>query len=329
MCTRHLVRLAARCALAGAAVAAVACAGAQPVTPRLGPAAPRLTLPREIRVRVGTRVTTVAFEDYVAGTALSEIVPVNETAPVVDRVYDVQTIIARTYALAHLGRHRTEGFDLCDTTHCQVYEPGRLGTSRFAGDARRAVGRTAAQVLEFGGRPIDALFSADCGGQSTIPEQVWGTAAVPYLRVSADRAPGLTHRAWTARVATDDLRIALNGDPRTSVGRTLRSVTTDPVDSSGRVSSVVLVGDRRVAVRADDFRQIVNRVLGPRGILSTRFTLSREGSVYLLHGTGFGHGVGLCQVGAVARARQRATTEAILANYFPGARLVRVGARIP
>jgi stage II sporulation protein D len=329
MCTRRLARLAARTALVIATVIASACAGARPITPRVGPAAPRVTRPREIRVRVGTRVTTVAFEDYVAGTALSEIVPVNETAPVVDRVYDVQTIIARTYALAHLGRHRTEGFDLCDTTHCQVYEPGRLGTSRFAGDVRRAVGRTAGQVLEFGGRPIDALFSADCGGHSTIPAQVWGTAPVPYLRVSPDRAPGLTHRSWAVRVSVDDLRTALNGDPRTSIGRTLRSVTPEALDSSGRVSSVVLVGDRRVAVRADDFRQIVNRVLGPRGILSTRFTLTREGSVYLVQGTGFGHGVGLCQVGAVARARQHATINAILANYFPGARVVRVDARIP
>ncbi|MBP6716306.1 MAG: SpoIID/LytB domain-containing protein [Acidobacteria bacterium] len=328
---RNMLLASSRRVLTGALLAAVTagCTGTRPTTPRVVPTAPAVRAPGDIRVRVGHRVVSVAFEDYVAGTAISEVLPVDEAPAVVDRVYDVQTIVARTYALAHLGRHRSEGFDLCDTTHCQVYEPARLGTSRFAGDVRRAVSRTSGQVLLYAGRPIDALFSADCGGHSATPEQVWGSVAFPYLRAAPDEFPSLTHRSWRVQISRDHMRTALNADPRTEIGRALTSLKVQGPDTSGRVSGVEIIGDRRVVVRSDEFRQIVNRVLGPRGIQSTRFTMRVDAGAYVLEGTGFGHGVGLCQIGAIARARRQTPAEEILSTYFPGARVAKLGGRIP
>ena len=143
------------------------------VPPRLMPgAAPLASLPRDLKVRVAGRIVNVAFEDYVAGSAISEVSPTGESTATIDRVLDVQTIVARTYALAHLGRHRADGFDVCDSTHCQLYEPARMGTSRFAPDVRRAIARTAGAVLTYGGRPIDAVFHADCGGHTASSDQV-------------------------------------------------------------------------------------------------------------------------------------------------------------
>jgi stage II sporulation protein D len=296
------------------------------------PAGAGTLAPRTLKIRVAGRVDTVALEDYVAATALSEITPVGESADTVARIYDVQTVVARTYALAHLGRHRAEGFDVCDQTHCQLFEPARLATSRFADAARRATARTAGQVLTYGGRPIDALFHADCGGNTASPEQVWGTAGLPYLRPTLDDVPAVTHRTWTLTLTRADLVAALSVAPRTTIGDQLRSVLLDGPDSSGRVSRVTINGNQRqVILRSDDFRTVVNARLGTRAIMSTRFRMWRadNGIDYEVQGTGFGHGVGLCQVGALARARRGDSVGAILAAYFPGARLMTAGGKLP
>lgn len=277
------------------------------------------------------RVVSVALEAYVAASALSEITPVGETPETVARMYDVQTIVARSYALAHLGRHRADGFDLCDTTHCQLYEPARLNSSKFATEALRAAARTASEVLTYGTSPIDALFHADCGGHTTSPEQVWGSFGLPYLRPEPDDVPALKHRTWTLTLTRFDLLKALEADRRT-VGSALKSVVLDGTDSSGRVSRITITGsDARVTLRSDDFRNAVNKRLGARAIMSTRFRMARaaNGADYLLSGTGFGHGIGLCQVGALARARRGLAAAEILAVYFPGAHLQTLSAKLP
>jgi stage II sporulation protein D len=306
--------------------------GGQRSTPAVIPSTPAATAPVEILVRVADKIVKVPLEEYVIGTALSEITPVGETPETIARIYDVQTIVARTYALAHLGRHRAEGFDICDSTHCQVYEPARLTTSRFASDARAAAARTAGRVLTYGGAPIDALFHADCGGHTTSPEQVWGSAGLPYLRPEPDDAPAVKHRTWSLTLTRFDLLKALDLDRRTSVGAELRSVLLGATDSSGRVSNVTISGSgARITLRSDDFRNAVNKRLGARAVMSTRFRMSRapNGADYVLNGTGFGHGVGLCQVGALARARRGDKAADILSVYFPGTAITPLPAKMP
>lgn len=310
------------------AIGPVACRGAaRPLSfpgghpapePRANREASAAPMPAALSVKIGERIVSVAFEDYVAGTVVSEVAPVGEAAATVAAVYDVQAIVGRTYAVAHLGRHRAEGYDLCDATHCQLYEPARLTTSRFAAEARAAAARTAGQVLEYAGRPIDALFHADCGGHTASPEQVWGTAPRPYLPSGRDTAPAATHRHWTATISRDQLRQALNAEARTAVGRTLASLQLNGRDAGGRVTTVRVSGSTPRTLRSDDFRAAANRILGVRGLLSTRFSVSRHGTTFTFTGTGFGHGVGLCQAGALARARRGEAPDAILAGYFPG-----------
>lgn len=312
----------------GLVTAGTVSCGGQRTAPTVVPGAPAAA-PRELRVRVGGRVATVALEDYVAAAALSEFTPTGESPETVARIYEVQTIVARTYALAHIGRHRRDGFDLCDDTHCQLYQPARLASSRFADDVRRAAARTAGQVLTYGGRPIDALFHADCGGHTTSPEQVWGTPGLPYLKPEPDDPPSATHRAWTLMLTRDDLAAALDAETRTAVGRRVRTVRLEGTDSSGRVERITVNGDTSVTLRSDDFRNLVNQRLGARAMMSTRFRMSPSGMGYVLSGTGYGHGIGLCQVGALARARRGATAAEIFAVYFPGARLSKLSAKLP
>jgi SpoIID/LytB domain protein len=155
-----------------------------------------LASPEVIRVRTGGRVAAVPLEDYVLGSALSEVSPVNAPAAAVPRVFEVQAILARTYAVRQLGRHRAEGFDLCDTTHCQLYEPQRIGRSRFTAAAKDAVQRTRGVVLIFARDLVEALYHSDCGGHTASAGDVWGHVHVPYLVGTPDHAPALTHRTW-------------------------------------------------------------------------------------------------------------------------------------
>src|SRR5262245_56101247 len=90
------------------------------VTPPHGPQA-RLSLPAVIRVRSAGKIVDVPVEQYVLGSVLAETSPVGEAAATVDTMFEVQALVARSYAASHLGRHRAEGFDLCDGTHCQLY----------------------------------------------------------------------------------------------------------------------------------------------------------------------------------------------------------------
>jgi len=285
------------------------------------PEPPPLEVPDRVAVQVNGRTTSVALEDYVLGSILSEVVPVGEATTVAARIYEVQAVVARSYALSHLGRHRTDGFDLCDTTHCQVYQPARIKSSRFSEVAREAVRRTAGQVLSYARRPIQAVFHADCGGATASASAVWGGAPVPYLPGREDdvRAP---HRTWRVAVSIDELRQALNRNPRTAVGARLDDVSVASRDDSGRAAGVSLRGERTQIVRGEDFRSVLNQSLRGQSMLSTRFAISRSGRTYAMTGTGYGHGVGLCQLGAAARARRGDSVTAIVSAYYPGARLI-------
>ena len=284
------------------------------------PAAPAIPLPEQVMVRTGGQVTAVSLEDYVVAASLSEVTPVGDAPDVVDRIYDVQTVVARTYAVAHLGRHRAEGFDFCDSTHCQVYEPGRRRTSRFAAAAGTAASRTSGQILTFDGRAADALFHSDCGGRTAAASAVWGGAPVAYLQAIVDNVPQGAHRTWRVTVGAAELRAALNADPRTAVGRSLATIDVITRDDSGRAAAIGIRGERSSAVKGDLLRTVVNRTLGERALQSTLFSITKQAGGFVFEGVGFGHGVGLCQRGAMARARRGETMREILGTYYPGAK---------
>lgn len=273
-----------------------------------------------IRVRTAGRVLTVPLEEYVLGTALSEVSPVGESADVATRIFAVQAVIARTYAVSHLDRHRADGFDLCDDTHCQLYQPARIQSSVFSAVAAEAVRGTRGRVLAYAGRPAQAMYHADCGGHTAAARVVWG-GSVPYLEGTPDDVADETHRAWTFEASTERVRFALNSAPESRVGSKLLSVRVVDRDESGRAASVELRGDETRLLRGERLRAILNQQFGARAVLSSRFAVKADQGTIAFRGTGFGHGVGLCQVGAAARARRGESLEAILSAYFRGAEL--------
>lgn len=275
--------------------------------------------------RGGAAVRQIPLEEYVAGAVLAEFAPATGDLGPIERMYEVQAIISRTYAFANGRRHAADGHDLCSTTHCQLYDSSRLNTSRWAAAAREAVQRTSGRILFHGSTPAQAFFHADCGGHTSAAASVWGGHSLPYLRALADDGPPETaHSAWRYETSHGVLLRALNTDRRTRVGDRLDTIEVLDRDTAGRIERVALHGQREAIVRGEELRDVLTRYLGARTIRSTRFTVRRDGRSFTFEGRGFGHGVGLCQAGALARLRAGDTPAAVLERYFPGTRIERV-----
>jgi stage II sporulation protein D len=244
----------------------------------------------------------------------------------VDRILDVQAVVSRTYAVANLGRHRAEGFDLCDGTHCQLYRRP-LRTEHDNDLAARAVAHTHGQLITFGGRPIQAVFHSSCGGHTAAAEDVWNGAAVSYLRPVPDWFCSRGHEVrWEFTTDEQQIRRALNADGRTAMGGRLDRIDIVQRDAAGRAALIAVAGTRKPMVRAEEFRSVMRQAFGPKSIQSTWFTVTRSGDQFRFTGVGYGHGVGLCQAGAALRAQAGQTPATILAHYYPGTHVESVSA---
>jgi stage II sporulation protein D len=282
-------------------------------------------------IRVGTKdgnritVRSVPFEEYVQGAILSEFAPAAGDPGVVERMFEVQAVIGRTYALAHLGRHRADGFDVCTTTHCQLYEPARLRRSRWTTQTDEAVRQTRGAVLWFDGAAATTLFHADCGGHTSSADDVWGGNARPYLvSVADDGAAKAAHSTWRYEASGKALLAALNSDPRTRAGARLDGLQVLERDAAGRAERVAIHGAEERTVRGETLREVLGQALGARTVKSTWLDVRRIGGTFVFEGRGFGHGVGLCQAGALARVRAGDKLTTILQHYYPGTRLIRL-----
>ena len=302
----------------------LACAAGHDVS--LPGARPSASLARDLRVRTTdkgyTVIRMVPVEDYVRATTLSEFAPASGDTSLVERMLEVQSIISRTFALTNRGRHAADGYDLCSSTHCQIYEPGRLQTSRWRGAAETALAKTRGAVLFYDSQPAEVVFHADCGGHTAAAEDVWGGSGRRYLLARPDPEAG--HVKWDYSIPIAQARAALNKDARTSVGQRLDAVQIEKRDKSGRALIVHLRGTRDVTVSGEDLRRVLTQAFGERSIRSTLFEVRRTGDRLVFTGRGFGHGVGLCQAGALARLRKGDSPDAVLEYFFPGVRLRRL-----
>jgi len=233
----------------------------------------------------------VPLEAYLAGVVASEI---GTNAP--RGALEAQAIVSRTLIALGRDRHPEGPWDLCDLTHCQSFRGIPEGEAVL-----EAVRATRGQVLAVDGLPVEAPFHSTCGGGTLPSQEVWGTSE-PHLRGVDDTRPDGTpwcssspHGEWTAAVAADGL--------------------PDP------------------AAEPDRFRTEVGRRHGWNLVKSNRFTATplqwKGRTLWLVQGSGLGHGVGLCQHGAIARARGGATAMEILAAYYPGAEVITLPQEAP
>jgi len=288
------------------------------------PVSPRLPLSASpVRVHLVTENVTqeLALEDYVLGVLRAE--GSMEAEP---EALEALAIAIRTYALKNHNRHAKDGYDFCTTTHCQRFVGGNASVAMI-----EAVRATEGQVLRDGrGQIVDAYFGASCGGETANIGALWGTNPPGYLRgVRDEYCVSGAHANWRDVITRSDLLRALNSDARTDIGLRLDNVIVSKRDETGRAEFITIEGDRRKQVRGWDFKIIVGRVLGWNVLKSSRFEIGHAGSGFIFRGSGFGHGLGLCQEGAHVMAQRGVSHQRILEKYFPGTTVKRdAGTRI-
>jgi stage II sporulation protein D len=247
-------------------------------------------------------VNHVPMERYLEGVVLSEMPP-----DYPDEALLAQSIASRSYAAWQLITRKDRDFDVTDSQRSQVYR----GSPKDVALARRIVEATRGQVLTSGGRVLEALFSSTCGGTTRSAQEAFGDEApLPLRGVACGLCDGTQFSTWSARVKRSDAGKALGlGGPVTA----LIDATFHP---SGRLDQIVAEGggsSKRVG--PNQFRDL----FGPAG-RSTWFTrIDVAGEHIVVEGRGFGHGAGMCQVGASRLAAAGRTCGAILARYYPGA----------
>ena len=255
-------------------------------------------------------VRTMPLEAYVAAVLAGEAARESPAASL-----ETLAIAIRTYTVANAGRHRTDGFDLCDQTHCQVLRQAMPATEQAASS-------TAGQILiDRSGEPAEIFYSASCGGRSEVPSAVWpGAVDHEYLPSERDEACR-GEPVWSAELSADDLSRSLRAAGYR--GRELRDLRILGHTVSGRAGRVGIDGFDPGEISGQDLRMAV----GPTRLRSAAFEVERQGDVYRFEGRGYGHGVGLCVMGSVQLAAAGRGAAEILAKYFPGARIASAAGR--
>jgi SpoIID/LytB domain protein len=251
-----------------------------------------------------TRVERISLDAYIAQVLAGEGQP-----KALDAAQEALAITARTFALANRNRHRAEGFDLCDTTHCQVLRPATAIT-------RRAAEATSGRVLLHRGQPAFVFYSAWCGGRTELASQVWPGAIDYAAAASLEDDACENEPEWTSELGARQIEAALRAAGLQ--GSRVRNLRVLARNKSDRVSRLRVEGFTPSEISGHEFRMAVSRVAGSQAIKSTTFEIHRAGSSYRFSGRGYGHGVGLCVIGAGRRAARGATADEILRFYFPG-----------
>lgn len=226
-------------------------------------------------------------------------------------------VVARTFALENADRHGKDGFNLCDSTHCQALRFGQPSAA-----VERAVLETAGETLWYGDRRARVFYTQNCGGQTEDASQAWGIPREPYLATHAD--PWCTRHgvtAWHAEIPVERMRAVFQSEGWALPER-VDGVRIVQRTDAGRAEKLEFAGAGvRMPVAASSFRFALDRALGWNELRSDWYTVSLNNGVLHFEGRGYGHGVGLCQAGAAEMAAEGHASGDILSFYFPGTRV--------
>jgi stage II sporulation protein D len=284
-----------------------------------------------------TAINVVEMEAYLLGVVPHEIGRVGEDLL---EAAKAQAVAARTYTVAHFGRRESLGFDVFATVQDQVY--GGAGSEHDV--TTRAVRETHGIVSLYAGQPIEAYYHSTCAGRTAAIDEVWPSGPRPYLVSVIDVDPSgrsydhFSNRyRWTQRWTASEI----NGILRTtladslpagvsSVGE-LRDVRILERTASGRVARMAIeTTTATFHIGRDRLRWILRTpggaILNSSLLHQAELTRDANGRVteLAIHGGGWGHGIGMCQVGAMGRARAGQDYRAILTTYYPGTELRRL-----
>ena len=244
-------------------------------------------------------INRMEMEKYVAGTVESEGGP-NATI----EYYKAQAVLIRTFARKNFYRHAHEGFNLCDDVHCQAYK----GKSRLNKEIFAATLATKDQILaDAHGEPVITAYHANCGGITASASMIWNKD-LPYLIPVKDPfCNGTSNHDWNKSLSREDWNTYLSTKGFPGV------VLPD-------VSEPALT--RQKFLDPERIRLPMTQIRDDLKLKSSYFTLHALNGQVEISGHGYGHGLGLCQDGAIEMARVGYCYVDILMFYFHGLKLV-------
>jgi stage II sporulation protein D len=282
-------------------------------------------------------VNRLGLEEYLMGVVSLEI---GRRNAIEQAAVEAQAVAARSFTHIRLRAATSRDYDLVSTVSDQVY--GGVDAETSVGNA--GVILTSGLVLMHQGRIVNTPFHSTCGGSTAEAPELWRTNGEPWLRRVSDRVPGSSgrfycdvsprwswERTYDARTLSDAVRKYLGtyaAVPGGSIAE-VRGVRVDGATPSGRVAAVFVTTDRgEHRLRGNDIRFVLRNERGeilPSTYFSLESSAGRDGRVSQLRirGTGNGHGVGMCQWGAIGRARSGQDFRTILETYYPGTTIER------
>ena len=224
-------------------------------------------------------------------------------------------------------------FDVCADDHCQRYQ----GITMAVGEnVRRALQETCGEVLSYGGDICDARFSKCCGGVTELFSTCWEDKDYPYLQSVEDPFCDTSDAAilgqvlndydletrdffrWEQRYSRQELSDLVRRRSGIDFG-TIEDLVPLERGASGRIKRLLVKGSVRSMEIGKEL--IIRRWLSESHLKSSAFEIRREGADFVLEGHGWGHGVGMCQIGAAVMASRGYGYKEILAHYYPGSQI--------
>ena len=253
-----------------------------------------------IRVQHKGQIRTVDLESYVASVLAGEVSPTWPQAAL-----QAQAIAARTFAILRMRERKNQPFHVQSSVMDQVYKEHNI---KAFTDAARA---TAGQVLFFQDRLAETSFHSTCGGQTTDSHSIWGRPYQHLKGVTCNNCKSSNTYEWKEQIALKDIEAKLK--------QKISDIKIGSRSRDGRVQTVeILNGNKQTRMSGHELRM----TLGPMRMKST---LLKEIKILkdklFIAGRGFGHGVGMCQYGALGLAKKGKRYQDILAYYYPGTEL--------
>lgn len=274
-----------------------------------------------------TAINTIDLEDYLCSVISSEM---NANSPM--ELLKAHSVISRSWAIRAMQNPNHEGYHVCADDHCQRYE----GLRRMNERAVEAVRATRGQVLLYGDEICDCRYYKCCGGRTEIWRTCWEDIDVPYIQsVTCDycKSPSpkvlrlvlndydqetKDFRNWKVTYKDEELEEIVHTKSGIDFGH-IETINPLHRGASGRIDSLKIVGTNHTEIVGKELK--IRYWLSKSCLYSSWFEVTHENDVWTLTGHGWGHGAGLCQIGAAVMASEGIKYEEILSYYYVGSRL--------
>lgn len=281
-----------------------------------------------------TAVNIVGMEDYLLSVISSEM---KSSASV--ELLKAHAVISRSWVLARVEERQAglpsphKSYDVCADDHCQRYQ----GFAMAVGDdVRKAIDQSWGQVLRYDGQICDTRYSKCCGGRTEIFSTCWEDKDYPYLKSVEDPfcncenseilsqvlndydTQTVDFHDWTVRYTKKELSDLVRRRSGIDFGDI---ISMEPVEigPSGRIKYLRINGTLRSEIIGKELN--IRRALSESHLKSSAFVIREEAEEFVLEGKGWGHGVGLCQIGAAVMAAEGYDYRQILEHYYEGAEI--------